>query len=234
MGFLDLFKPKLKHNKLELRGEVVENLTGQGVQLELNQNHDNWIPIQTAEKINNQNYFDDAYDDISHNNTRLCDLLTDASQNFRKGEIDSAITKFRKALEIKPGVCSVHQNLATALLKKGDFEASLRSYKRAIELGPKKSDIRRNYGYALQRSGDIDGAIQQYLNSVDLDPYNIVARFNLSRAYQETGNTAAAIEQLDWIVVQSTYSAPADMERVRKMAYDELVKVNHDNGQKSH
>ena len=131
-------------------------------------------------------------------------------------------------------VASVKEAMPGAAVKKGDVDSSLESFKRAIELGPNKSDIRRNYGYALQQAGDIDGAIKQYLNSVDLDPYNIVARFNLSRAYQETGNTASAIEQLDWIVVQSTYSAPADMERVRRMAYDELVKVNHDNGSKSH
>ena len=106
----------------------------------------------------------------------------------QKGQVDEAVTHFRKALEIKPDYANAHQNLGVALEGRGQSDAAIAHYQRALELKPDYPDItHNNLGSALARRGQLDAAIVHFRKALELRPDYVEARNNLDLALRLRG-----------------------------------------------
>jgi hypothetical protein len=77
----------------------------------------------------------------------------------QKGDINGAVSEFRKAIEAKPDDPRAHAALAGALERRGDSQGALKEYGLALKLDPDDPAIRANYDRLVQtRGGDSSGA----------------------------------------------------------------------------
>jgi tetratricopeptide (TPR) repeat protein len=87
--------------------------------------------------------------------------VSDASARYRsgmllgqQGDINGAVTEFRKAIEAKPNDPRAHAALAAALERRGDSEGALKEYGLALKLDPDDPAIRANYDRLQQATGE--------------------------------------------------------------------------------
>jgi tetratricopeptide (TPR) repeat protein len=113
-----------------------------------------------------------------------------------KGNIDEAITEYRKAIDIKPNYAEAHNNLANALLQKGLVDEATAHYQRALELDPEFAEPHNNLGNVLFKEGRVDEAIEQYKIAVAKRPEFAEVHCNLGSAYIVKGDWDDAIPQL--------------------------------------
>jgi tetratricopeptide (TPR) repeat protein len=120
--------------------------------------------------------------------------LGDALRNRgREGDLDEAITHYRKALELKPNYLPALNHLGIALRAKGDVEGAIAEYRAAIDCDPKYAKAHNNLGNALRDKQDLDGAIAAYRAAIALDPKDAAAHNNLGIALRAKGKEEGAI-----------------------------------------
>lgn len=106
-----------------------------------------------------------------------------------KGELDSAIFEYKKALNINPKIKESRLALAQAYYKKDEFDKAL---KEASLIEPKSSIIWGFLGDLYGRLGRIEKAKESYQKSVELDSTNAHSFWNLTLLYQATGKIKEA------------------------------------------
>ena len=97
--------------------------------------------------------------------------------------------RFRRALELKPGLASTYNNLGMALRAQGRLDEAIAAYRRAVELKADDADLHSNLGIALQETGRIDEAIAAYRRAIELKGDYAVAHNNLGIALEEQGGS---------------------------------------------
>jgi len=106
----------------------------------------------------------------------------------QKGQVDEAVTHFRKALEIKPDYANAHQNLGVALVGQGQLDTAIAHFRRALELKPDYPGItHNNLGIVLARRGQFDEAIAHFRKALEITPDYAEARNNLDLALRMRG-----------------------------------------------
>src|SRR4029453_12420075 len=75
-----------------------------------------------------------------------------------QGQLDQAITHYRRAIDIWPDYVEAHYNLGGAYIEKGEIDEALAVYRRAIEIRPDEADSHNNYGSALRELKQFDQA----------------------------------------------------------------------------
>src|SRR5262249_33225586 len=73
-----------------------------------------------------------------------------------KGQIDEAITEYRRALELKADYAGAHSNLGLALRDKGQLDEAIAEHRRALEVNPDFAAAHCNLGDALRLKGQLD------------------------------------------------------------------------------
>ena len=100
----------------------------------------------------------------------------------KKGRLDEAVTRFRKALEVKPDHAGAHNGLGVVLRSQGKLVEAIHHYRRALQIAPDHADAYCNLGLAFQLQGKLDEAIRSYREGLRLDPTVVEARNNLGGA----------------------------------------------------
>jgi Flp pilus assembly protein TadD len=97
-----------------------------------------------------------------------------------KGDLDDAITHFRKAVETCTNCSDVYNNLGNAFAAKDNWEEAITWYQATIK-GASKPDARNhnNLGISLAKVGRTDEAVTQFREAVRLDPDFPDAHYNL-------------------------------------------------------
>lgn len=129
-----------------------------------------------------------TYDYIAHDSLGYALL--------QKGEIDQAITEYRRALEIKPDYADSHNNLGNALLQKGFVDEATEHYRRALEIEPEFAEPHNNLGNVLFKQNRIDEAIEQYKIAAAKRPDFAEVQCNLGNAFIVKGDWDQAISYL--------------------------------------
>ncbi|MDT8311809.1 MAG: tetratricopeptide repeat protein [Methylophaga sp.] len=111
-----------------------------------------------------------------------------ASQNKFK----EAVTAFRKAIEIDPGIPEMHFNLGILLTNLNRIDEAISAYKKTINLKPSFTDAYYNLGFALQSQGKFAQAAEQYQKAIDQQPGFLEAIANLGVCLQEQGKSVEA------------------------------------------
>jgi Flp pilus assembly protein TadD len=107
---------------------------------------------------------------------------------LQKGNVDEAIPRYQRALEIDPNYAQAHNNLGTALFLRGDVDGAISHYQRALQIKPDDAEARLALGNALLQKGNADEAISQYQRALETNPGFAEAHNNLGNALFRKGN----------------------------------------------
>jgi tetratricopeptide (TPR) repeat protein len=110
-----------------------------------------------------------------------------------KGQIEEAIARFRKAIELEPEYADAHNKLGLALWKKGLAKEAIASYRKAVELAPKDTNAQTDLATALNATGDMDEAIAICRQVIRLEPNNAVAHGILGQTLAVKGQFSEAV-----------------------------------------
>ena len=136
--------------------------------------------------------------DMAHNS--LGDLF------LRRGELDSAISHFEAALEIRSRTAAAHYNLggalientlAAALTRKGRLNEAIGHYEKAVKLRPGYGDPYLNLGSVLFQQGRIDDAIAQWQKALATQPNDAGFHTALGNAFLQRGLQKDAIAEYE-------------------------------------
>ena len=144
-----------------------------------------WRDSQTlwmhALKVNPHNY-------VAHNNLGL--VLGSS------GQVESALTHFRRALDIRPTYVEAYNNIGTALSRMGRMREAIVEYEKAHELRPDLPEVQNNLATALAQSGRVSESIPHFRKAVELSPRFADAHANLGNALLLTGQIRDALPHL--------------------------------------
>lgn len=135
----------------------------------------------------------------------------------RAGQIDEAITAYRRALELWPGHPQALINLGTALRTRGALEESIATLQRVIALEPHRPMAYVQLGQTLYRAGRraeaarafesagyhfrernlFDPASTSYRRALALDPTHAPAYLAWALTLQQQGRTEEAVAALE-------------------------------------
>ena len=110
----------------------------------------------------------------------------------RRGDIDGAVTEYRKAIALDPGMALAYSNLGALLQSKGELAQAESLYRRTIELLPRYALAWNNLGIVRYKRGDGTGAVQAFRRAIELKPDDAGAVYNLGRIYQQAGMADSA------------------------------------------
>jgi tetratricopeptide (TPR) repeat protein len=147
---------------------------------------------------------------------------------YQRGEYESALKAFDKAIELKPKFAEAWNSKGVILSNLGRYDEALKAFDEAMELKPKFAFAWSNKGAALDNLGRYDEALKAYDKTIELKPkfakgwYNKgVALGNLARydealkAYDKTIELKRDYAEA-WYNKACTYSRTGDKENALK------------------
>jgi tetratricopeptide (TPR) repeat protein len=128
-------------------------------------------------------YFQEKYDKMMYDFYKFTDLRPSDPEGYRmlglahlkKGNLDVAIAKFSRALELEPKLASAYGYRAEAYRLKGFPEKAVQDSSKAIEIGKTQSTVGRAYtvrSKAYKQLGQEELAAADFDKAYDLDPEN--------------------------------------------------------------
>ncbi|MFO0614053.1 MAG: tetratricopeptide repeat protein [Polyangiaceae bacterium] len=135
-------------------------------------------------------------------------LMANEGDKALKGDLDSAITKFKEATEIDPANHAIWNKLAQARWKKADWAGAAAAFAGAIKAeGESRKDRKPTFasyfegrGYALEQRAtikkeiDIKEAEEPYQECIKLDPNYASCYFGLGNVYLRMDDEQKALD----------------------------------------
>jgi tetratricopeptide (TPR) repeat protein len=128
---------------------------------------------------------------------------------LENGQVEEAITCFKKARALDPNYAAAHDGLGMALSDQGQLDEAIACYVKAIALSPKDVFAHHNLGNALYRKGQVDAAIAAFRKAVAFGPKQAVHHINLGLALADKGQLDAAITCLEKAIALDPENANA-------------------------
>jgi protein O-mannosyl-transferase len=125
---------------------------------------------------------------IAHNN--LGNAL------LKKGDVEGAVLRFRRAVELAPEHAPGHYNLGLALAQRGGVAQAAAHLQRAVTLEPQTARTHYDFAVVLERLDRRGDALLHYRTAVRLDPDDADAHNNLAGLYLAQGESELAIRHL--------------------------------------
>ena len=101
---------------------------------------------------------------------------------------DSAISSFKKSLELDPSFISSWLGLGHAYILDRKFLKAKMCIKKSIKLDSTDVDVFTLYGYYYLNKGDHEKAVIQYNKAIKIDDIDSISWLNLSKSYFILGN----------------------------------------------
>lgn len=118
-----------------------------------------------------------------------------ANASIDKGDYDSAIADYNKAIELKSAEPSAYLNRGMAHFNKKNYDLAIADYDKVIELNPKDVLAYLNRADSYEKKGDIQKAALDYQKVVELDATNESAKSKLKRIQDEISAAAAKAKE---------------------------------------
>ena len=116
---------------------------------------------------------------------------------LEKGDLDGAIAKYQRALELHLNYPEALYNLGSALLQKDKPGDAIQLCEQALRLQPNDPDAHVILGNAFMAQRDVDRAIHHYRQALALDPDNSNAHYNLGVALKDKGESEQAAREFE-------------------------------------
>jgi tetratricopeptide (TPR) repeat protein len=113
-----------------------------------------------------------------------------------RGDVASALTWFKRAVQGDGNSAPLRQALAVALSDAGKSREAVTELETACKLAPQEAEYRYKFGLARNEVGDLEGAKTALAEAVKLDPALAPAWYNLGLAENASGKPEAALEAL--------------------------------------
>jgi protein O-mannosyl-transferase len=133
--------------------------------------------LQTSYWLDSETLFTHALAVTSNNDVALNNL---GIIFLDKGQLDEAISKLQRAIDLRPENGPAHDNLAKALLQKGRLAEAMVHYRKFLEIEPGNVEARNTLGTALIQQGRVSEAIAQWQEALAIQPDNGNAASNLA------------------------------------------------------
>lgn len=109
------------------------------------------------------------------------------------GGLETAISEFRRALEIDPAFVEAHTNLGNFLAQRGLRQEAIDHLHRALEIDPKFANAHNTLGNILADSGELEDAIRHFRKALQTNPESAMTHYNLGRALAKRGDSEEAM-----------------------------------------
>lgn len=116
---------------------------------------------------------------IGHNNYGLCEIEMANPQE--------ALRRFRRALQIEPGLYPVYYQLGSAYAALGDLPAAIDAWERNAKEEPGNADCYCNLGVAYYKAGKYDKALAEFRHVITLRHNRLDDFSNLGLTYAKQG-----------------------------------------------
>jgi tetratricopeptide (TPR) repeat protein len=112
-----------------------------------------------------------------------------------QGRHNDAIEKFKKAIELDPGMWIAHSNWGGALYLDGDYKGAEAKFRKVAELAPRDTDVYFDWGIALTGQGRYEDAIEKHKKAIELDPTRGCGYLGWGHALASQGYYEDAVEK---------------------------------------
>jgi tetratricopeptide (TPR) repeat protein len=120
-------------------------------------------------------------------------IFKDALRHHCAGRLEQAVTRYKRALLLKPNYAEAHNNLGVVLATQGRVDDAVARYRRALSLKPDSADAHCNLGAALVTKGTIAEGITHYEHALFVNPEYANAHNNLGVALAKQGRIEQAV-----------------------------------------
>jgi tetratricopeptide (TPR) repeat protein len=124
------------------------------------------------------------------------ELVQDAIEKQRSGDLQGAVTEYREFLKMHPEATAIHSNLGAALAGLGRFEEAIPEYKIALKQSPGLESARLNLGLVYYKMGRIAEAAAEFEKVHAKSPNNSQATLLLADSYLRMGREKDVIRIL--------------------------------------
>jgi tetratricopeptide (TPR) repeat protein len=110
-----------------------------------------------------------------------------------KGELDKAISEYKRALILKPHYAEAHNNLGSVYNIKNRWDEAIKEIEQALTINPHYAMAHNNLGNAYLKKGELDKAISEYKQALAIKPDYAKAYGNIGLVYYNKGMLDEAI-----------------------------------------
>jgi len=111
-----------------------------------------------------------------------------------KGNYDTALECYRKAIRLDPKNAESYYNLANLYMTMNNPEKAIAEYQQAIQINPRYAKAYGNLAVALARQNRPGEALENFAKVVELEPNSVDAQFNLAAALLGDGQFEKAAD----------------------------------------
>jgi Flp pilus assembly protein TadD len=115
-----------------------------------------------------------------------------AAQESAAGNVEKAIERLHKAIEIHPEYFEAHNNLGVVHLRSGNIEEAISAFEKAAEIEPRDPLIQRNLGFSLLMAGQAERAVTALTAAMRADPTDARTQATLGEALYHAGREEEA------------------------------------------
>jgi tetratricopeptide (TPR) repeat protein len=120
-----------------------------------------------------------------------------ANDESQKGNKETSIEYYNKAIELNPEEATAHNNRGVAYYDIKEYEKAISDYNKEIELNPEFADAYYNRGIAYSDIKEYEKAISDYTKAIELNPEYADAYNNRGFAYGNIKEYEKAISDYD-------------------------------------
>jgi tetratricopeptide (TPR) repeat protein len=128
---------------------------------------------------------------------RGVDVYVQGTQEYRAGQIDTAIATLERAIAQNPELRGAHILLGEAYRNKGNYQKAAVHYEAASKLDPYTLSNHYNLGVAYQFLNKLQEAATAYLRALQLNPRDVKSNMNLGLVYLALGEIDRAVTYLE-------------------------------------
>ena len=129
-------------------------------------------------------------------NTKGLEYFKAGRNRFDEGDLDGAVTAYRKSIELQPDSAEVHLSLGLVYLKLEKNKDAAKAFKDSVRLQPDVAEGQYGLGLAYFRLARHKDAADAFKRATILRPDMAKAHYGLALAYQELGKNDALIAEL--------------------------------------